>query len=62
MADAENWPVATNALLLAAQLVEAIQEGLATSKENTRARGTSPTRRDSRAAGHRPHRKISPSP
>ena len=33
MADAENWPVATDALLLAAQLVEAIQEGLATSKE-----------------------------
>ena len=29
MADADNWPVATDALLLAAQLVEAIQEGLA---------------------------------
>ena len=29
MADAENWFVATDALLVAAQLVEAIQEGLA---------------------------------
>jgi hypothetical protein len=29
MADAGNWPVATNALLLAAQLAEAVQEGLA---------------------------------
>ena len=29
MADAENWFVATDALLLAEQLVEAIQEGLA---------------------------------
>ena len=29
MADAENWWVATDALLLAAQLVEAVQEGLA---------------------------------
>jgi DNA-binding MarR family transcriptional regulator len=29
MADAENWAVATDALLLASQLVEAVQEGVA---------------------------------
>jgi DNA-binding MarR family transcriptional regulator len=29
MTDAENWPMATDALRLAAQLIEAVQEGLA---------------------------------